>query len=132
MDTFTQKLKAGLQGEEIARVYLESLGKKVEALPGFNRGGDLLVNGHPVEVKTDIRAFDTGNVCIEHRSLETHTAKFYIWVVPHIYKVTADSLQFIQDTWPDKLPGGDDARSTTLLPYMGSLFQEHFIPIKRK
>lgn len=133
MDTFTQKLKAGLQGEEIARVYLESLGHLVEDywLPGetleTRRSKDLFVNKVAVEVKLDIKAAKTGNICIEHQSLLTHQAPYYIYIIPTFYKITKKELQFLVDTWPDKKEIGDDKRMGTIVPIDSETFRENFI-----
>lgn len=129
VDTFTQKLKAGLQGEEIARVYLESLGHKVGHVAndqGFCRAQDIVVNGKPVEVKLDILAAKTGNICIEHRSLETHTAPYYLYILPTFYKTTQKNLQHLVDTFPDVVEIGDDKRRGTLVPINSSFFKEAF------
>lgn len=132
-NTWDQKLKAGLQGEEIARVYLESLGHKVAM--GYEtydkpldqlRSMDFLVNGKPVEVKLDILASKTGNICIEHRSLETHTAPYYIWIVPQFYKTTKSKLQHLVDSHPDKTKIGDDKRDGTLIKIDSDWFRENF------
>jgi hypothetical protein len=131
MDTFTQKLKAGLQGEEIARVYLESLGHKVEDHKGpFDlrelRLSDFLVNGAHTEVKLDILSAKTGNIVIEHQSLITHTAPYYIYILPTFYKTTKDKLQLLVDTWPDKVSMGDDGRQGTKVKIDSETFRQNF------
>lgn len=130
-DTFQQKLVAGLQGEEIARVYLESLGHKVEdnltPTTIYNlRTKDLIVNGSPVEVKLDILSAKTGNIVIEHQSLKTHTAPFYIYVLPTFYKATKSGLEYLTEVFPDKVQMGDDGRTGTRVPIKSSFFEEVF------
>ncbi len=139
-NTFNQKLKAGLQGEEIARVYLESLGHKVsfhvelphnpalkpEALH-ILREADFHVNGKPVEVKLDILSAKTGNICIEHQSLKTHTAPYYIWEVVTFYKTTRRKLEHLVASHPDKVSAGDDGRAATLVKIDSEWFRENFI-----
>lgn len=138
MNTWDQKLKAGIQGEEIAKVYLESLGHTVDLyIPdhqatalGLLRAMDLRVNGTPTEVKLDIMSAKTGNIVIEHQSLKTHTAPWYVWIVPTFYRISQKDLQFLVDTWPDKVKMGDDLRDGTKIPINSETFREHFSPIK--
>lgn len=131
INTFDQKLKAGLQGEEIARIYLESLGHDVALNPGTEldsqRRGDLVVNGKWVETKLDILASRTGNICIEHQSLKTHTAPYYIWCIPTFYKTTKVKLEHLVSVFPDRVKIGDDKRDGTLVPIDSSFFKETFI-----
>ncbi len=91
------------------------------------RSRDLTVNGYPVEVKLDILAAKTGNICIEHRSLQTHTAPYYIWVVPSFYKVTKKQLEQLVREVPDVVEIGDDRRKGTLVKIDSQWFKQNFI-----
>jgi hypothetical protein len=135
MNTFDSKLKAGLQGEEIARVYLESLGHIVSNAGGISldslRASDLLVNGTPTEVKLDILASKTGNICIEHRSLETHTAPYYVWIVPTFYRIKKEDLEWLVANPDFRVTEiGDDKRAGTLVPLNHPQFNKYFHLIK--
>lgn len=140
-NTFEQKLKAGLQAERLVLTYLESLGHTVFLNDSLDRSylqttnpsllaqlrqGDMLVNGVPVEIKLDILSAKTGNVVIEHQSLRTHTAPYYIYVLPTFYKTTKQKLEYLVDTFPDKKPIGDDGRIGTVVPINSSFFRETF------
>ena len=125
-DTFSEKLTLGQCGELLTKYYFESvLGKKVTLTPGFDRSGDLIIANYPVEVKTDIKATNSGNIAIEVRSLDTHTALHYVWVVPTFYGVTRKGLEEIISVWP-KTPMGDDGRDGVLLPLDSPEFKRLF------
>lgn len=130
MDTFNQKLAAGLQGEEIVAAYLQNvLGYKVEQSQGFNRDYDLLVNGKPVEVTTDIWFGASGRVCLEHRKLETHTAPTWIWLIPSFYWTKTEDLKKLYELLPE-MPVGDDGRPGVMVKRNSPEFNEYFHPLK--
>lgn len=86
----------------------------------------MLVNGKPVEIKTDVHAWNTGNVCIEHRSLETHTAPVLLTLVPTWYWSRPQDLKALIKYWPDVVPCGDDGRPGTLLRMNTETFNQHY------
>lgn len=131
MDTFTQKLDIGLAGEYLAQHYLENVLKhKVETTPGFNRHSDLLVNGKPVEIKTDVYSAKSRQIVLEHQSLKTHTAPTILFILPSFYWITRKDAQFIVDTWPDVIKIGDDLRPGTPVKFNSTNFNQYFKCLK--
>lgn len=130
-DTFDEKLDVGLAGEKITFDYLTRvLGRDVKQSQGFDRAKDLLVAGIPVEVKMDLMAFKTGQVCIEHRSLETHTAPYVLYMVPHFYWADRNTLKELVAWYPNQKNGGDDGRKQTFLEFDSPTFPKVFKPVK--
>jgi hypothetical protein len=126
-NTFDHKLNIGLAGETLTRYYLEKvLKKKVEQSQGFDRAKDMLVSGVPVEVKTHPTAASSGNLCLEHRSYETHTAGITIHLVPTFYWAWREKERQFISYWPDQVGGGDDGRKQTLVKIGTETFAEIF------
>jgi hypothetical protein len=132
VDTFSHKLSIGLAGETLTKYYLESvLKKEVTQSQGFDRAKDFLVNSVPVELKTDIMSFKTGNLCIEKISLENHAAPFILYMLPQFYVGRRGELLNWYHRAIDKRLIGDDKREGAMMPLSSPMFNENFKEVKK-
>lgn len=110
----------GLEGQNFVKRLLESWGQKVEEAPdAYFPDWDLSVNGKTLEIKTDLKAHLTGNICIEPEALEHSKADILAYVTDNCKTVYLKELPAVRDfarQWQPKIRGGEFSQDLCLVP----------------
>jgi hypothetical protein len=119
---FIKDRKRGEVGQRLVADLFRKDGFDVVETPrGFFRGYDLLVSGKglkfAVEVKTDYRSEETGNICIEVSSL-THSAAGILAIVSGktIYVSELRKTLELAHKYPIRKMGENDWAESVLIP----------------
>jgi hypothetical protein len=105
-NTFHRDLEFGKRWEETAIDKLSSENSVIERPVGCHKEYDFILDGISYEVKSDKRAYSTGNLCIEYKrasgalsGISTTTAEYYIYFVVKpgggydVYKITVSYIK---------------------------------------
>lgn len=127
---FLRDKERGQVGQDYVANLFRSWGASViEAPDRYFPDFDLLVNGKTVEVKTDIRAEQTQNICLELDALWHSKAQFLAIVtgnpIKHFYLVPLQDALRLAESWP-KTRVGEYGGPAALVPIRA--FIEHLNP----
>lgn len=122
---FIRDRKRGRIGQDYVATMLRSWGLKVENVAdGFFQAYDLVVttpNGRrTLEIKYDIRASDTGRLCLELDALWHSRADLLAIVVGNpiktIYLLPLQPALQLAESWPKKFSVGERGEEAALIP----------------
>jgi hypothetical protein len=110
----------GNEGQSYVRDMLRSWDLKVEEAPDkWFPDYDLKANGKTIEVKTDLMASKTGNLCLELEALDHSKADLLAIVTENPRTVYFTSLPVVRDfahQWHRTVRGGEFAGQLALIP----------------
>ena|SRR5258708_9714768 len=113
-------MERGTLGQNYVRDMLRSWGMEVEEAPDkWFPDWDLKTNGKTIEVKTDLKAHLTGNLCLELEALDHSKADLLAIVTEYPKTVYFKNLPAVRDfahQWPKKIKGGEFAGELALVP----------------
>lgn len=127
---FLVDLERGKPGEQFVAELLRSWGEDVEEVNGYFPAYDLRVkrNGRTIEVKYDIRASETQNVCLELDALFHSKADLLAIVTDNprtvYFTPLQEALRLAKD-WPRKKAVGERGEVASLVPILTFIERLH-------